>query len=99
MNSMSDLENYTRSSLARFAIRLVILLGIPAILGSIPLVWARMTRTTDVFSEMYCGIAAAANGVCMGVDSSFGANLVIIETGAVISGVIIAVIAIRAMRR
>ncbi len=93
------MQNWKESSLVRFAVRLAILLGIPAILGSIPLVWARMSRTTDIFREMNCGITAAANGACMGVDVSFGANFLILETGVVITGVILGVIAVRAMRK
>lgn len=89
------MQNWRDSSSVRFAVRLTILLGIPAILGSIPLVWARMTRTTDIFREMNCGITAAANGACMGVDVSFGANLLLVEVGVVIAGIVLGVIVVK----
>lgn len=89
------MQNWKESSLVRFAVRLSILLGIPAVLGAVPLVWARMTRTTDIFREMNCGITAAANGACMGVDSSFGANLLLVEVSVVITGIVLGIIVVK----
>ena len=79
-------------------LRVGVIIGFPLITGAIPFAWALWSRNSDVFKEIKCGWVSYADGACLGVDSSFGSNLITIEVCAIIVGFLIGVVVYKRIR-